>query len=440
MRIARRRFSSLDRQFSAEVDFAEPDRYRLLEDLPRSGRLIARGAGLSYVPASFGPRTTAIGFTRFDRILAFDPLAKTIEVEAGISLHKLHLFLAPRGLTVPVEPGHPQISVGGCIAFNVFGKNQSKQGLFETAVEELELFHPDRGGVRCSRTLNAPLFELTLGGMGLTGIVLRAKLRLAEIPSPWVEVEKVPVRNLAETARVLGERAAAADSLYSFNDFTSFGDDLGGGFVLVARFSGERAPAQPLARFRSLERRPEWRPAYFNGLTRPMFCKAYRFLNTRLKARERTPFHRFNYPVASTPFYFDWYGRRGFIERQILVPRPRIEAYIDRFERLAREHRPPIVFGSCKFFRGSPRLLNFSGDGMVISMDFTPSEKGRAFQGALDALNVELGALDNLAKDSRLAGEVVAAQYPGLREFRARLDAHDSGRRFGSALSDRILS
>jgi decaprenylphospho-beta-D-ribofuranose 2-oxidase len=392
------------------------------------------------VAASFGSKSLSLGLNRFNRILAFDSSGKepTIIVEAGISLHKLHLFLCPQGLRVPVEPGHPQITIGGCIAFNVFGKNQFREGLFESCVEEIELFHPQKGLLTCSRNENKTIFELTIGGMGLTGVIVKAKLRLKHIPSPWLHVEKVSFKNLHHMVEVMKSKSITADSLHSFNDFTSFGKGLGQGFVYTSEFSEEKAPPELLYSFKSLERKPARNIKLFNRLTIPVFGLAYRTLNTKFTSRERMPFYKFNYPVASTPFYFDWYGKKGFVERQILVPDVQVNSYIDKFEALLRKYRPQIVLGSCKFFSGKQSLLHFAGTGLVISIDVMPDEENKAFHDALDEMNVEMKAIDNIAKDSRVTKDLIASEYPEYGKFRELLSAHDSSRQLASALSDKL--
>ncbi|OGG58882.1 hypothetical protein A2765_00690 [Candidatus Kaiserbacteria bacterium RIFCSPHIGHO2_01_FULL_56_24] len=440
MQTAKRLFFSLDRQTECVADYIEPDRYSFLEQLPENERYIPRGAGLSYVAASFGSKSISLGLSKFNRILAFEPSGEepTIVVEAGISLHKLHLFLCPQGLRVPVEPGHPQISIGGCIAFNVFGKNQFREGFFESCVEEIELFHPQKGLLTCSRNENTTLFELTIGGMGLTGVIVKAKLRLKRIPSPWLNVQKIPFTDLHHMFQVMKNESQTADSLHSFNDFTSFGKGLGRGFVYAAAFSEEDTAPELLMTFKSLERKPTRRFALFNRLTIPAFNAAYRTLNTRLKPYERMPFYRFNYPIAEMSFYFDWYGRKGFVERQMLVPEAKLDPYIEKFEALLRKYRPQIVFGSCKFFSGKQCHLRFAGTGIVISMEVMPNAANQGFHDALDELNVHMGAIDNIAKDSRVTKDLIASEYPEYGKFRDLLAEYDPHRQLASALSDKL--
>jgi len=177
-------FVSVDRQVTAHSRYCAPDRYRdLHKAVNLSEPLIGRGAGLSYVAASFDRESTSISMTHFNRILRFDPARMEVEVEAGMAVGKLSAFLAEHMLYLPVQPGYPQITVGGCIAGNVHGKNQYRDGLFSDWIISLRLLHPAHGELECSRAENFDVFDLTCGGLGLTGIVLAATLRLKKLPS-----------------------------------------------------------------------------------------------------------------------------------------------------------------------------------------------------------------------------------------------------------------
>ena len=131
-----------------------------------------------------------------------------LEVESGVTLGQIYRFATPRGLFLLVQPGHPKITVGGCIGADVHGKNQFRDGTFLNVVESLRLFHPSHGVLELSRSSNPDLFFLTCGGYGLTGNILTARLRLAPIPSSRIVLKTFPVRNIYEFADDLAQAAA----------------------------------------------------------------------------------------------------------------------------------------------------------------------------------------------------------------------------------------
>ena len=121
-------FYSFDGGCVEHAAWCRPDRRRMLEAAIGADRLIARGGGYSYAPASFGAGSLVVDMTRFDRVLRFEPPQRLIEVEAGIRLEQVLALTAPLGLILPVQPGYPAITVGGCIAANVHGKNPHARG------------------------------------------------------------------------------------------------------------------------------------------------------------------------------------------------------------------------------------------------------------------------------------------------------------------------
>src|SRR5690349_2064379 len=229
----KRVFASLDRHTVCECEFDEPDRYRELLSLTAARPLIGRGAGVSYVAASFGAGATSIGMRRFNRILSFNEAERWIEVEAGITLGRLYEFLTARGLCLPVQPGHPQITVGGCIAGNIHGKNQFREGLFGDHVRSLKLFHPSHGLLDLSPEQNAEMFELTVGGFGLTGIIVSARLSLAPLPSTAMLVSHIPVGDLVEAFARLAELKACHDMVYAWLDLADRSRP-GRGYIVAA--------------------------------------------------------------------------------------------------------------------------------------------------------------------------------------------------------------
>ena len=168
---------SFDRQFHARCRLQRPDRYRLLEALPRDARRIARGSGVSYVAASFGADAISQSLAAFDRVLAFDEQDGRIIVEAGARIGDVQRFALARGWYLPVAPGHPAATIGGCIAADVHGKNPARDGTFRAVVERIELYTAGGEVVVASAEQNAELFAATFAGFGLTGVISRATLK-----------------------------------------------------------------------------------------------------------------------------------------------------------------------------------------------------------------------------------------------------------------------
>ena len=160
--------------------------------------LIARGNGRAYGDAALNPALT-LSMLAMDRMQAFDPDTGLLTCQAGVLLSDVLATFVPRGWFPPVVPGTELVTVGGMIAADVHGKNHHRDGSFGAHVESLTLATADGETRRCSRSENADLFRATLGGMGLTGVILSASFRLRRIDSAYVLAETVATRDLDET-------------------------------------------------------------------------------------------------------------------------------------------------------------------------------------------------------------------------------------------------
>ena len=189
-------YVSFDGTTRAHTRCLQPDRYGFWDKYPSDRPTIPRGAGLSYVAASFSPNSVTIDHSRFNRILAYDEAENTLEVEAGTPLGEIYDFLTPRGRFLAVQPGYPTITVGGCAGADVHGKNQSRDGNFISQVKSARLFHPRHGIIDLSETENPDLFRLTCGGYGLTGNLLSLKLFTKPIQAPVVKMCLTPIPDI----------------------------------------------------------------------------------------------------------------------------------------------------------------------------------------------------------------------------------------------------
>ena len=180
------RFTSFDGTVSLSTTHQRPDRLSHLEAPGSTTCRIARGGGYSYSASSFGENSLVQDMTRFNRFIDFNPDTLTLKLEVGVRLIELMQWALPRQLHFPVLPGYHLITVGGCVAADVHGKNPYKDGTFSDWVKQLTVFHPQQGYLTCSRHENAELFAMTCGGYGLTGVITDVTLQLAPLPAPAI--------------------------------------------------------------------------------------------------------------------------------------------------------------------------------------------------------------------------------------------------------------
>lgn len=435
MIIDQRIFSSLDQSESGTFNYVEPDRFRSLDKIVDSDQtIIARGSGLSYIAASFGESSTSVGMKFFNKILAFD--GQTITVQAGASVWEVQKFLLSHGKTLPVQPGYPRISIGGCIACNVHGKNQYVEGLFCDWVTELWIQSPE--GAQINTKKGEFMFDCTSGGFGLTGVIICASIHVHGLKGTSIIEEHIPTANLVETVDILFENSEKKDLLYSWNNLTKPGLNYGAGFVIAGSYSKEIPPIHNEKCYPLIGEPNKYKWPLINSLSIPFINMMYQRINARKKNLHRS-IYEYSYPAASQGFYFDLFGRQGFFEIQALIPRSNWALYASRLERLQQSYGQKIALASIKLFKGPRKKLHFSGDGISIAIDLSRSKNSLAFAKKLDEINSEMGAISCIHKDSRLDLQTVRDQYgKGYDEFKDQLKSLNLKGKYKSQLATRL--
>jgi decaprenylphospho-beta-D-ribofuranose 2-oxidase len=437
-------FASFDGSTRIRTHCFTPDRYRFWDARDGQTYGISRGAGLSYTAASFSSTAPSINHFQFNRLLNFDSDSNLLEVEAGATLGHIYDFAVQRNLFLSVQPGHPRITVGGCIGADVHGKNQFRDGTFLSRIESLRLFHPDHGILEVSREKAPELFALTCGGYGLTGNILSARIRLTALPCNRVRLNIRPVSDAFGLVRMLPEAAAKSDLVYTWHDFMSRGTAFGRGFLITGSFSTENQfasePPHPLRKQSRLtaESRSKLSLPFFNCATTRVFNAIYRAMLQRQPAAKLISLYEFLFPVHNKEIYFRLFGTRGFQEYQMIVPAESFYSLLRDLQRHLEQNPLAITLASAKLFRGRRELLRFTGDGICLALDFPRGPSGLAFAGFLDQLMRSYGGWPNIIKDSRLTPVLVSETYPGYHDFRDGLRQFDPRRLYGSELSQRL--
>lgn len=436
-------FVSYDGGCMAAGRLARPDRHAFWSVSLGAQPRIPRGAGLSYAAASFAQGVLSIEHVAFDRFLALDTTRRVVEVECGVRLGDLYRLLRRHNLYLPVQPGHPDISVGGCLAADVHGKNQSEHGTFSSQVAALTLFHPDYGEVRATPEHNAGIFELTCGGYGLTGNVLSTALKLAPLPSGELSVRCTPVPDVNDLPAALRAAATRSDFAYSWHDFSGRGRSFGSGFIEESSWCPEPAhtrTADTAGRTRRISAwsRRRWRYPAFNRYTTPVLNALYRTARLRGENARGCSLYECLFPAASKGYYFKMFGSAGFHEYQAIIPELAFVDYVREVRNALASCDVPVTLASGKIFGGTQRLLRFTGAGICLALNVPRSADSERLMLRLDRILLAVGGLPNIIKDSRLPVDVVERSYPECERFRAALRSFDPQRLYRSELSERL--
>ena len=403
--------------------------------------LIARGNARSYGDASLG-RDCTIGARRLDRFIAFDPATGTLVCEGGVLLSEIIDVMLPRGWFAAVTPGTRFVTVGGMIAADIHGKNHHGHGSFTDHVEWLDLAIGD-AVIRCSRGENAELFAATCGGMGLTGVILRAAMRLLAVPSALIRQRGIRAPSL-DAAIELFESSLGWTYSVAWIDCLARGASLGRSVVLL----GEHAevdelpdPALRAAPFARAADKVKRIPLDFPAFAlNPLSVRAFNQLYYRVqRTGERiVPLNPYFYPLDAILEWNRIYGRRGFVQYQCVLPLEESRAGLTRLlQEIARAGTGSFLAVLKRMGAESFGLLSFPRHGYTLALDFPVTTANLALLDRLDAITAEHGGRIYLAKDGR-SKPSFAAGYPKIDEFRSIRAKHGLAGRFASRLSQRL--
>ncbi len=392
--------------------------------LPETGALLPRGLGRSYGDVCLNDGGTLIATQGMDRLCQFDPESGILEAEAGISFDAILRFALPRGFFLPVSPGTRYVTLGGAIANDVHGKNHHRAGCLGRHILSLDLLRSDGRIYRCSRTEQAQLFRATLAGLGLTGLILRARIRLRKIQSPRIIEDRVPMRNLAHFL----ELSDAADESHEYHvawvDGLAKGEEIGRGLFMRGNHEEEQQPLRydpP----RSLSI-PMYAPGFLlNPLTVKAFNSLYAARGKKALIRHPSSLFPFFYPLDAVGNWNRLYGRRGFFQYQCVLPRENdaasMRALLDRIGRSGEASFLAVL----KTFGSLPPegLLSFPRAGLTLALDFpNRGESTRALFRDLDHIVRDAGGRLYPAKDACMSAEDFQRSYPALDHFRTLID------------------
>jgi decaprenylphospho-beta-D-ribofuranose 2-oxidase len=420
----------------------------VLASAARNGGAIARGAGRSYGDAAQNGGGTVIDAGSLRGQIELDTERGLIRTGAGTTFAELLMYLAARGLTLPVAPGTRHLTVGGAIAADVHGKNHLRDGSLARHVESLMLCTPAHGPRELGAERDRDLFLATLGGMGLTGVVLEATLRVVAMRSPEAVADIDRLEDLEETVALFTGEQTHRYAI-AWVDLLAEGKAFGRAVVTrsdeaPARAEPRRTLDTPATAPYALHPRLTVPRRFPPGLLRPAtvgaFNATYWHTTPRRARGRRLSMSAQLFPLDALGEWSRLYGPAGLVQYQFAIPDGREEALLRVVRRLRERRQPMYLVVLKRLGAGTEGPLSFPIAGLTLAIDLPAAAPG--LRGALeeaDELVVEAGGRVYLAKDARMRAQTLAAMYPGLerfRELRERIDPEgvlrsDMGRRLG---------
>lgn len=403
-----------------EEEVAEPRfRSEALRTLKKKAPLLPRGLGRSYGDVGTAEDQLHLDMTSLDRVIAFDRETGRFRAEAGMSLSDVLKVVVPHGFFLPTTPGSRFVTLGGAVANDVHGKNHHDAGTFgchvtamglaRTGGEEIELTPEDETGV----------FAATIGGLGLTGVILWVEIQLVRIGSSYLKTETLAFRNLNEFMELSEDSEGRFEHTVSWIDCLATGEDLGRGIFSRANWADDSK--YEAHDDKSLLRMPMDAPGFaLNGLSVKAFNTAYRAAQMRKLGEGRQHYAPFFYPLDAIGQWNRMYGPKGFYQYQSVTP---MDAGIGPV-RLMLEAISASGQGSflavLKTFgnKTSPGMLSFPFEGLTLALDFpNKGEKTHRLFDRLDAIVSKAGGRIYAAKDARMPRALFERGYPQKDEF-----------------------
>jgi FAD/FMN-containing dehydrogenase len=399
---------------------------RLAEiNLPSDDLWLAHGNGRSYGDVALNVGHTLVHTRWLDRYVAFDEESGVLECESGVLLSRIVADFLPRGWFPPVVPGTRHVSVGGAVANDVHGKNHHAMGSFGDHVLGLRLRRTDGSEIDCSPTENAQWFASTVGGLGLTGLITRVRLRLRPVSSGWVSVSVSRFRGLDAFFELNAAAESAHEYAVSWIDCLSGGERLRG--VLFAGDHAESPDSERLQRYpaapasRSFPVNPPM--SLVNGLSLRAFNAAY-FHKAPKQARFLQSTWQYFWPLDALEHWNRMYGRRGLLQYQFVVPPERAREAISEVLGLLQQAGIGSFLAVLKTFgpRKAPGMLSFARPGLTLALDFPNQPRVHELFARLDGCIAAAGGALYPAKDALGSSRLFRAAYPRWDEFQCYRD------------------
>ncbi|QRG70278.1 FAD-binding protein [Brevibacillus choshinensis] len=425
-----------------------PEKYKDLQDILRlrsQSNFISRGAGRSYGDNALNDQNGVILHTRLNRFLSFDEQTQVLECEAGVTFGEIIEYFLPHGYLPPVTPGTKYVTVGGAISNEVHGKNHHQDGSFSNHILDFQLLVASGEFLTCSRSENQELFWATVGGIGLTGIILSARIKLMRVESAYLEVDYKKTSNLDETIVLLNEMNGKYQYSVAWIDCLSTDRTIGrsilmlGNHALQKQLDGKVEPLSPRRKRNMIV--PFYFPSF--GLNSSSIKTFNSFYYHRFKdaSRQVVDYDSFFYPLDTLLHWNRLYGKAGFIQYQAVFPPETARMGLTELLQKVSQGRCASFLAVLKILgERSGGLLAFPRKGYTLALDI-PLRGGTellAFIRKLDEVVLAHRGVLYLAKDALMSADMFAQMYPELPKFKEVKAKIDPGCLFSSSMARRL--
>ena len=396
-----------------------------IERIQESENILSHGNGRSYSNSCLNDGGDLLLTRNLNKFISFDETNGTLECESGVTFEEILNLIVPRGWFIPVTPGTKFVTLGGAIANDIHGKNHHSMGNFGNHLEHITLYTTESGVFRCSPSQNIEFFHATIGGIGLTGVILSAKFKLIPIKSQLIKQEMIKFNNLDEFFEINNQSKNYTYTV-AWIDCMTKGHKLGRGHYI----RGEHLDIEDDTLSKMYKTSKKTVPFNFpnfslNSISIKAFNSIYfrKFLGK--KTESTVHYNPFFYPLDSINNWNRIYGKNGFYQYQFVVPhKDGKEAVREVFKEIAHSGQGSFL-GVLKTFGDLPSkgMMSFPMEGITLALDFrNQGEKTLKLFSRLDKIVSQAGGRLYIAKDTRLPKDLFEQFYPNFNTFKQYID------------------
>jgi len=370
-------------------------------------------------------------------LISFDDISGILKCESGVSLAEILMFSVPRGWFVPVTPGTKFVSLGGAIANDVHGKNHHVAGNFGKHITKFELLRSDGTRLICSETENREFFTSTIAGLGLTGLITWAEVKLKKITGPFIDQDSIKFSSLDEFFEISRSSDNGFEYTVAWLDCVASGANFGRGIFMRGNHSNKSGAEKDAYRSAKLTVPIDFPSFALNNLTVTAFNYCYYNKQSRKEVSNTIHYNPFFYPLDSINNWNKIYGKEGFLQFQCVIPKSDGISAIKKILNEIVLSKSASFLAVLKEFAAieSLGMLSFPRPGITLCLDFSfkGKETLKLFR-KLHQIVFENGGAIYPAKDACMSREEFEQSYPRFFEFKKFIDpkfSSDFSRRVG---------
>jgi len=403
------------------------DQSDLFNELP----VLPYGMGRSYGDSCLNASGVVLDTKYLNHMIAFNEEHGVLRCEAGVTLGTVLKLITKKGWMLPVLPGTKFVTVGGAIANDIHGKNHHVSGTFGCHVKQFELLRSNGDRLICSATKNTKMYQATIGGLGLTGLILWAEIQLKPIVSEYLEVDALPFNGLEEFIKLSTEGMKQYEYTAAWLDCQSKGKRFGRGILFQGNFLKNASLSPKKSKRIRKKTVPFPLPSFvLNRYSIGAFSQAYYLANARESCRHQIVHYDSHFfPLDNVHQWNLIYGKKGFVQYQCAVPfENALMTLTSLLKKITQSGQGSFlsvikILGDIK----SPGLLSFPMPGITLALDFPfRGKKTLTLLNELDVIVLEGKGRVYPAKDARMSKETFNIYYPKLNEFMKEKDPNFS--------------